>query len=202
MSESISLSIPRTREYVPPVSSESTSSGTNIVEVDSSTPVLLISNYTYGGSNVTAGQTFKLRMTFFNASKDFDIENIKITLSSAENAFTPVSSSNTFYISGIAANSSVTKEIELLADATLTPKSYGIAVSYDYESVYDQKHNKNTCDETITIPVTQLDRFELGDLDYAPDGYVGMESYLSLNYTNKGKGTVYKPFGPRGRRRL
>lgn len=46
-------------------------------------------------------------MTFFNASKDFDIENIKITLSSAENAFTPVSSSNTFYISGIAANSSV-----------------------------------------------------------------------------------------------
>ncbi|MFR5046896.1 MAG: cell adhesion protein [Faecalispora sporosphaeroides] len=159
-------------------------------------PIIIIENYSFGGTSVTGGKTFPLSLRFRNANTGTAIQNLKITITSTADedtggVFTPANSSNTFFISKLGAGASIDKSIELYPKADAKPKSYGIDVKFEYESAADTKHEQITATETISIPLTQPDRFEVTNAEVQGPIQMGTEGQLSISYVNKGKSTVY-----------
>ncbi len=164
----------------------------------SSKPQVIIESYTYGDgeTSVTGGSTFTLSMTLRNTSATTAIQNIKMVVSAAADeqtggVFTPASSSNSFYIASVGAGQTFTESIDLIAKADASPKSYGINVELSYDAIVDKKMESLTSTETITIPVTQPDRFEVDDVQIDGSPYVGDSIWCSVSYVNKGKSTIY-----------
>lgn len=159
-------------------------------------PIIIIDNYSFGGTSITGGKTFPLSLRFRNANTSTAIQNLKITITSTADedtggVFTPANSSNTFFISKLGAGASVDKSIELYPKADAKPKSYGIDVKFEYESAADTKHEQITATETISIPLTQPDRFEVTNAEVQGPIQMGTDGQLSISYVNKGKSTVY-----------
>lgn len=159
-------------------------------------PIIIIENYSFGGTSVTGGKTFPLSLRFRNANTSTAIQNLKITITSTADedtggVFTPANSSNTFFISKLGAGASIDKSIELYPKADAKPKSYGIDVKFEYESSADTKHEQITATETISIPLTQPDRFEVTNAEVQGPIQMGTDGQLSISYVNKGKSTVY-----------
>lgn len=159
-------------------------------------PIIIIENYSFGGTSITGGKTFPLSLRFRNANTSTAIQNLKITITSTADedtggVFTPANSSNTFFISKLGAGASVDKSIDLYPKADAKPKSYGIDVKFEYESSADTKHEQITATETISIPLTQPDRFEVTNAEVQGPIQMGTDGQLSISYVNKGKSTVY-----------
>lgn len=167
-------------------------------DLTTSVPQIIIENYDYGGMSVTGGQEFVLSMNFRNTSPNIAIENLKMTVASAPDgdegiiAFTPSRSSNTFFIKSVKGGSGFQEKIALYPKVDAAPKSYGVTIEYTYEAVVDgirKADLKGT--ETISIPLTQPDRFEMNQVDLYGPIYMGDQGQLSVNYVNKGKSKVF-----------
>lgn len=180
--------------FVPVKGSKSDGETTN-----TSKPQIIIENYDYGGLSVVGGQEFILKMDFKNTSKSYSIENLKMTVGNpaSENdndvaAFTPSKSSNTFFIENVSPGATFHEEIALYPKADATPKSYGVTIKYTYEAVVDGARLTDLSgEETISIPLTQPDRFEVQDVTVYGPIMLGDQASLQINYVNKGKNTVY-----------
>ncbi len=176
--------------FIPVQSTGGTSS-----EAGDSKPLIVIESYDFGGESVEGGSTFPLTIRMKNTGKTA-IENVKIVISSPASgtdsgAFTPANSSNTFFVERVAAGGVFEESIELTVRSDATPKSYGIDLDCTYEAVVNDTRESINAVETITIPVTQPDRFEVGDVNAWGPIYMGNSGYVSMSYTNKGKSTIY-----------
>jgi hypothetical protein len=106
-------------------------------------------------------------------------------------AFTPAKSSNTFFIPSLKAGGTVREQIDLLPLADAAPQSYGVSVAFKYEAVVDGKRQSLDAQETIAIPLTQPDRFEVNDAVLQDPLFLGEPGQLTVNYVNKGKSKVF-----------
>lgn len=155
------------------------------------TPYVIVSNYNYGGT-VTAGDTFTLSLTFYNTSRNIDVSNMMITVTMPE-ALMLTSSSNTFYVDQLDSETTVTETIQVTAKANAAPQSHNIDVSMKYQYVDDHlvSRRDNTTQETISIPIIQVDRFQVTGVEVSQEIYLNEESYLTVNFVNKGRSDVY-----------
>lgn len=185
--------------YVPVTGTKTDKDDTGTV--GESKPQIIIASYDYGGTAVTGGKEFSLAMNVKNTGAA-KIENIKMTVSSetgtgdskdsvAGGAFTPAKSSNTFFIPSLASGATIREVIDLLPLADATPQSYGISVSFKYEAIVDSKRQSLEAQETIAIPLTQPDRFEVNDATLDDPMFIGEGGQLSINYVNKGKSKIF-----------
>ena len=177
--------------------------GTKTDKDDTSTtaskPLIIIENYDYGGKAVMGGKEFNLAMRFKNTSSATQIENLKITISSVAGtddksvagAFTPAKSSNTFFIPKVGPNSGFSEQIALIPKADATPNSYGVTVAFSYEAVLNNKRETIEATETISIPLTQSDRFEANEAELQGPIAMGDSGQLNINYVNKGKSKIF-----------
>lgn len=173
-------------------------SGSDENGVPSGKPQIVIESYTYGSNgetSVTGGKVFTLSMKIKNAGK-VAIENVKITVSSAADAttggvFSPANSSNTFFVESIPAGGTIEESIDLLPKADAAPKSYGLDISFNYEAVVNKERIELSPTETISIPLTQPDRFEVGEVQMWGPVYVGDTLSGNVSYVNKGKSTIF-----------
>lgn len=164
-----------------------------------SKPLIIIENYDYGGKAVMGGKEFNLAMRFKNTSANTQIENLKITVSSVAGdddksvagAFTPAKSSNTFYIPKVGPNAAFAEQIALIPKADATPNSYGVSVAFNYEAVLDGKREAIEATETISIPLSQSDRFEANEAELQGPISLGDSGQLNINYVNKGKSKIF-----------
>ena len=178
-----------------PVQGSGSSGGTGANE---GKPQVIIESYTYGeegATSVIGGQVFTLTMKIKNAGK-VAIENVKMTVSSAADettggAFSPANSSNTFFIQSIPAGGTIEKSIDLLPKADAAPKSYGMAIAFNYEAMVNGERIEMNPTETISIPLTQPDRFEIGELQMWGPVMAGETLSGYVNYVNKGKSTIF-----------
>ncbi|MBQ8144865.1 MAG: hypothetical protein IJ042_08760 [Butyricicoccus sp.] len=159
-------------------------------QIAASTPNLIISNYSYGGAQVTAGTTFDLVLEFKNTSASKRVENIVMTLDTGT-ALAITSSSNSFHFPRMNAGAVLSQTINLqaLPDAPSAPASIGVSFSYEY--LDNDSRQTVTVDQTLSLPVYQLDRFEVSQESPSVEAWQFEESYLTLSYVNKGKSTVY-----------
>ena len=168
-------------------------------------PKLIVSKYEFSKKPITAGEEFEMSLTFFNTNKTKKVTNIKIFLTSDDvqapegqgtptsggNVFTPVDSSNTFYIDEIAPKSYVTKSIKLAADATAAAKNYTMVANFEYE---DMQGNEFTAKELIGIPVTQSSRLSTSSVHTEDMVFAGQPTSVGLDFYNTGKVTLYNLF--------
>ena len=152
-------------------------------------PNLIIDNYSYGGTSVQAGKTFDLSINFMNTSRALAVENIVMSLETAE-GISIANSSNTFYFETLKPRHNITQNITLRATGKGENSSPTIGVNFRYEYIDQNQRMEITRSETIAIPVSQPERFEITE-PTLPEMQVGMENVLSFPYVNKGKGTLY-----------
>ncbi len=185
--------------------------GTGGVQVKNK-PKLIVSNYTLQPEMPSAGSEFQLELTFTNTNSEKSVRNIKITLGGNDQAtsaaelkaglnqssggtgsggpvFTPVGSSNTFYISRINSGDTAEKTIRLKTAPTLAAQNYSINVAFEYE---DADGNEFTATEMIGIPVVQQAEILLGDVQMTDgmggDGLMlGQATNVDMDLYNIGK---------------
>ncbi len=148
------------------------------------TPQLMISNYSYGGSYVQAGDDFGLNLGLYNTSATQDLVNVKVTVTADDGTFIPVKSSNAFFVDKIEAKGSAAHSIVMNAKRDAEQKTYSLTVDMSYE---DTAGNAFTSKDVISIPVMQETRLVVDDLVAPPELYTGMQSSLSVEFYNMGK---------------
>lgn len=160
--------------------------------LERATPYVIISNYGYGGGQVTAGDTFPLSLTFYNTSSVLSVNNMMITVTMPDDLML-TSSSNTFYVENLGRQETITKSMMVTAKPAAAAQSHNITVSMRYQYVDDKVEARKSAEtsETIAIPVVQVDRFQATGVELDPEIYIGEESNLTVNFVNKGRSEVY-----------
>ena len=164
--------------------------GSEPVKIQTATPHIIISKYTYGGESVQAAKKFDLSIEFRNTSKSLAVENILMSVETEE-GLTITNSSNTFFFENLGAGAVRSQKIPMKALNMDKSSSPSCTVSFTYEYVDGDQRLEKTAQERIAIPVTEPDRFELEAPKDLTPAVAGQEYTLSVPYNNKGKGTVY-----------
>lgn len=164
--------------------------GSEPVKIQTATPHIIISKYTYGGESVQAGKKFDLSIEFRNTSKSLAVENILMSVETEE-GLTITNSSNTFFFENLGAGAVRSQKIPMKALNMDKSSSPSCTVSFTYEYVDGDQRLEKTAQERIAIPVTEPDRFELEAPKDLTPAVAGQEYTLSVPFNNKGKGTVY-----------
>lgn len=160
------------------------------MKIQTATPHIIISKYTYGGESVQAGKKFDLSIEFRNTSKSLAVENILMSVETEE-GLTITNSSNTFFFENLGAGAVRSQKIPMKALNMDKSSSPSCTVSFTYEYVDGDQRLEKTAQERIAIPVTEPDRFELEAPKDLTPAVAGQEYTLSVPFNNKGKGTVY-----------
>jgi len=178
-----------------------TSTTTETTTGKESVPKIIISNYSYEPKEAKAGQTVDITLTFFNTSMSQEVKNIKIQMdsdvstssgsygSASSGIFTPVEGSNSFYIDRIGPRQEVERSIKLMIQGNAEARSYQLFSNIEYE---DSKSTPITAKESISIPVTQVTKITINEVQINSPG-VAVFNPLSVSYSyiNMGKTTLY-----------
>jgi len=157
-------------------------------------PKIIIRSYSSEPTLVKAGENFKLSMEFVNTHSTRVVRNIKgsfsVTESSSEtgNVFTPVGSSNTFYVDKIDPQGTASWNVTLYTIPDAKSKTYTMNIAFEYE---DDLGTQHTATEVIGIPVYQPSRFEVSEISVPPETFVGQPVYIGFEMYNLGKTDIY-----------
>lgn len=164
-----------------------------------STPKLIIDRYEFEPKLPLAGNEFEMNLSFYNTNAKKAVKNIKIDLTSQDTSksdsntagssvFTPVDSSNTFYIGRIAPSGKVEKTIKMFVVPDATAKTYNITANFEYE---DDENNEYKSSENIGVPVYQESKLDIDPINYQTNAMVGDSIPINANFYNTGKVTLY-----------
>lgn len=159
-------------------------------------PKIIISEYSTDPVMVNAGENFILKMKFLNTSKVKAVQNMKITLIVNEGSektgsvFTPVQSSNTFYIDQLGPGETSEKEMVMYTIPDAQAKTYVVKAAFEYEYEENDQLKTNTMDDLFGIPVVQPAKLETSDVIVYEPAIVGEPVYITSEFYNMGKVTL------------
>lgn len=160
-------------------------------------PKIILDSYKIEPTIVQAGQEFDIEMVFRNTNEIKEIFNVKAFLTFdvatgnqtvSQNVFSPVNSSNTFYINRIAANGTIAKSLRMYVVPDAEPKSYTVTVNFEYE---DADGKQMSSKELVGVPVMQTTRVETSELSLPETIQQDQEISASFNIFNTGKAKAY-----------
>ena len=162
-------------------------------------PKLIIDKYSFEPQLVQAGENFTMKLSFYNTNATKAVKNIKIFLTSDEkteedtggggnSVFTPVETSNTFYIENIPPKGRVEKSIKMFTVPDAKAKTYTIVANFEYE---DGQAKEYTATELIGVPVVQKSRLDIGQINLPDEFYQGEPGSVNMEFYNTGKVTLY-----------
>jgi len=160
-------------------------------------PKIIISEYSTEPGMVNAGENFTLRMKFLNTSKLKSVQNMKITLVVDEGSeetgsvFTPVQSSNTFYIDNLEPGETSEKEMVMYTIPDAKAKTYVVKTLFEYEYEEQDQIKQFNMQDVFGIPVVQPAKLETTDVIVSEPAFVGEPVYLMAEFYNMGKVTLY-----------
>ena len=187
------VTIPDCKEYVD--KEDGSSSEDDTINLDPLTPHIIVSSYDYGTNQVVAGQTFNLDLNFENTSNQYDLDNIVMKVTTSE-GFSITSSSNTFYFNHLNVDESINKTLSVQANPSAKAQSYSIDIEFSFQYITkdgndNESRKSGTSSESISIPISQPDRFSIDEPQVPVTMYVGEESSVSVSFVNKGKADIY-----------
>jgi len=137
-------------------------------EPNRSVPRIIISDYTVEPLIVMANTEFDLSLTMLNTHSERTIGNIRVTWEVAAitvgneitggNVFTPVDSSNTFFIDAIPPRGVYEHHLRLFAIPDAAPRNHVITINFECE---DEDANPFEATESIGVNVRQESRLEM-----------------------------------------
>jgi hypothetical protein len=154
------------------------------------TPKIIISNYNFEPKLVRAGEEFSIDLTFMNTSMTKEVKNIKIYLTGIDSdnegnvVFTPVGSSNTFFVDSIKPKGTAARSITMYTIPDAQPKYYNITANIEYQ---DDEGTEYKAAELVGIPVIQQSKLDASEISLPPEVFIGQPTPISLQYYNKGK---------------
>lgn len=157
--------------------------------VASPTPIVILSKYNYGGASVAAGSSTNLSFSFKNTSKTIAIENVMVTVSGGTDLMIN-GSTNTFYFDAVAAQGAQSVSVPLKAAQLVSSSAQAVQIAISFEYVDQNQRKSGSANLTLSVPLYQPDRFELGEPKVGYVGYVGEETSLTIDYVNKGKSAI------------
>ncbi len=153
-------------------------------------PRVIISKYTLSTPAVLAGNTVTLSLYVQNTSNQ-EVNNVKVSLGVIEidgekegTVFSPVDSSNSFYLSRIGKGETVVHDIDLFVDSSSAAETYIVPVDIVYEDREGQSHTE---DDIVNIPVTQEARLQLVNLELPQSAFVGQPFEVVADIANMGR---------------
>lgn len=158
-------------------------------------PKVIIARYNVEPSKVLAGNYVTLNL-FVENTNSMPVNNVSIQLDvptetsssggtvSSGTVFSPVDSSNTFYIDRIEGKDTALKTISMYVDPNATAKTYIVPVNIKYESTDGTKYESS---DNVNIPVTQESKVEIISSNIPTAGNVGEPMNLSMEFVNVGK---------------
>jgi hypothetical protein len=163
------------------------------------TPWVIVKKYTLSAEKVLAGNTVNLKL-FIENTNQRPVKNVKISLgvitieetssttgtrtTTGGTVFSPVNSSNSFYLDSIPGKTTVEKDIDLYVDPNAAAKTYIVPVEIKYE---DRKGKTLECEELVNIPVTQECKLNVLSVQVPSQGFVGQPIQLQAEFVNVGK---------------
>lgn len=166
------------------------------------TPKIIVNKYQTSPSIVNAGENFRLDLSLLNTNSVKEVRNIKVYLtveqekeasgdsaSGVGNVFTPVDSSNTFFIDSIKPKQSTEKSLTLYTIPSAVAKTYTITVNLEYEDNYGKEY---TAKELIGVPVAQPAKLQIGEIKMPEVAFLGQSVQLPepIQFYNIGKVTM------------
>ncbi|MBQ3200271.1 MAG: hypothetical protein IJB67_07910 [Firmicutes bacterium] len=152
-----------------------------------STPRVILADCTLPPT-VNMGEPFRFDFKLKNTSTDRTVKNLQVSLTSAEGTVMPAKGTNSFYVAEIKPGGTASLGLELTTKYDTEKTSYPLTLEIHYE---DAKANAYTATENLTIPVFLPTKLTFQNENYPEFGMVGESCYLSLEYINQGKGTIY-----------
>lgn len=161
-------------------------------------PRVIINKYTVSPSKAYAGSHVTLNLYVENTNAK-EVRNVQISLKvptnessnstvvSSGTVFSPVDSSNTFYIDHIAGKSVAKKEITMYVDSNAAAKTYVVPVSITYESLDGDAYE---AEDNVNIPVGQESQIDIIAHSVAKEATVGSPADYSIEFVNAGKVAV------------
>ena len=183
----MSMKIPGCIPYVDKDDPEEDDEDTNL---DPLIPHIIVSQYDYGTTQVSAGQVIDLNLSFENTSTQYDLDNIVMKITTPD-GFSITSSSNTYHFDHLDVGESISKTISMQANPNAEAQSYAINIEFSFQYIANDTRKSGESSESISLPVTQPDRFSVDEIQVPTSLYVGDEYNLSINFVNKGKTQVY-----------
>ncbi len=184
---SVNIHNPKVEEVVPkpePDKEEETLKGQ---------PKVIVGTYKITPTIVKAGEEFTLDIGFLNTNKLKSVHNLKASLTVKEqgendagNVFTPVNASNTFYISSLSPEQTISKSITMYTIPNALPKTYQVLLELEYE---DSKGNAITATENIGIPVEQTTKVDIAEIEMDM-ATLGVPMPLNISLYNTGKTNI------------
>ena len=156
-------------------------------------PKVIVGEYKVNPTVVRAGEEFELEIGFLNTNRVKPVYNLKANLTVREqgendagNVFTPVNASNTFYIADLTPGQMVMKNITMYTIPNASPKTYQVQLELEYE---DEKGNEIKAIESIGIPVEQVTRVEVAEIEM-DTVTLGMPMPINVSLYNTGKTNI------------
>lgn len=154
---------------------------------DEYTPRLIIDNYYYPGEYMQPGIPFDLSLSFYNTSATTGIGNIKVSINSDGDVFSPVGGSNSFYIDQLEAGGRVERTLTLKPKHDAENGNYNINVDLQYQDSKGTQYNEK---ELISIPVNQNIILFVTDVVTPAEAFVGMPTSVSIDFYNTGRSLI------------
>lgn len=152
-----------------------------------SSPNLLVRSSSYGDS-VTAGTAFTLSLGVYATDGSEALNDVIIALTLPEN-ISLKSGSLSSYVGSISPKQTREVSFDIMPSAGFAGTVADITVNMSGTGAVTGK--AVTATTTISVPVSQPNRFEVGQLELSSDTiYVGDTGSVTLTYVNKGKNAI------------
>lgn len=158
------------------------------VDKDQTTsPNLLVRSSSYGEGTVTAGEEFVLSLGIYATDAGEDLNDVIVSLTLPENVSLS-SGSLSNYMGTLPAGTTRTVTFPVLPASGFTGTVANITVNLSGTGSISGKAVTGTT--AISVPISQPDRFEVGEMKAPSSIVLGETASVSLSYVNKGKNPV------------
>ena len=170
-----------------PMQQFSVSIGQCVDKDQTTSPNLLVRSSSYGEGTVTAGQEFVLSLGIYATDAGEDLNDVIVSLTLPENVSLS-SGSLSNYMGTLRAGTTQTVTFPVLPASGFTGTVANITVNLTGTGSISGKAVTGTT--AISVPISQPDRFEVGQLQVPSSIVLGETASVSLSYVNKGKNPV------------
>lgn len=154
---------------------------------DARTPNLVVRESSYGTQEVVAGQPFVLTLTVYASTGTESLNDVIVALTLPEHV-SLTGGSLSAYVGSMGPKSTRQVSFPILPSASFTAGVANIGVQMTGTGANSGSAASGST--TISVPITQPDRFEVGELQLDEPLTVGSLASVSLSYVNKGKNPV------------
>ncbi len=151
------------------------------------TPGLILKETNFGGTSVAAGEPFDLTLTIYATDGGENLSDVMVTLGINDENVTLANGNLNVYLGEMAPGSTRQVTYKILPGANFTGGVAKFSVGLSGKGKSTGAAPTTDGSTTVSVPVTQPDRFEITGLEAPETMMLGEEGYLSLSFVNKGK---------------